>query len=271
MVAWAWLAACRKDEPPDTTRIDADADADADVDTDTEPPPVPETFLRFVHVGEPLGPLDVWIDGDVRPLARGFSGPGGTRFTPEDPGSRALVITTSGSSPTTDALARLEVELADRARTTLVAYGTPERVGFVAVPEDVSDLAQTDVRYTFFAAVPGLDDVRVRFGDTTVDAPYGARVALVDLPPAARDVSVDLDGDGVTDCTVTVQGVQGGAVAALYLATAGGVPTVFGHDPQGRFRALDGPDPACAGSSGSGGGGSGASTPHHSGGSGAAR
>lgn len=273
MVAWAWLAACRKDEPTDGRRDEADADTDADVDTDTDLPPAPETFLRFVHVAEPLGALDVWIDGEVRPLARGFTGPGGTAFRAEEPGRRTLVIAASGTSPTTDALARLEADLADRARTTLVAYGAPGAVGFVAVPEDVSDLAQTDVRYAFFAAVPGRDAVRVTFGDTTVAAPYGERVALVDLPPAARDVSVDLDGDGVPDCTVTVRGVQGGTVAALYLASSGGVPTVFGHDAQGRFRPMDGPDPVCdvgGGSGGSGGaGGSGASSPRHSGGSGA--
>jgi hypothetical protein len=256
MLAWSLLVAC-KDEPTPTTRDDADADTDTDADTDVDPPD--RMYLRLVHVGEALGAVDVWIDGDVRPMGAGLTGPDGSGFRQEEPGLRTFVVTRAGASPSTDALARLELDLPDGSRTTLAVFGTPEDVRFVAVPEVVSDLQTNEVRYTFFAAVPSLPDVAVSFAGADLAAPYGERTVLGDLPPAARDVSVDLDGDGTAECGVTVQGPAPGTIASLYLATDRGVPTVFGHDAVGRFLALPGPDPSC-GAGGTGAGGTGGAT-----------
>jgi hypothetical protein len=261
-VGWClggWLAACKREEPTTTEAADADADTDADTDTDTQVPPAPRTFLRLVHVGPALGPIDLWIDGEARPLAAAVSSPFGSSFNDAAPGRRTLVITAAGEPPSQAPLARLDLDLPDRARTTLVVHGAPDAVGFVAVPEVVSDLRPDAVRYTFFTAAAGTTAARVSLDGAETAAPYGERVLIGDAPAGARDVAVDLDGDGGAECTVTVQGVGEGAIAALYLAEDAGGRTIFGHEPSGRFAALPGPDPACDGPGGSGSGGAGGS------------
>ena len=248
-----WLAACRREEPTSPVPTDAEADTDADTDTDADPdpPPAPVTYLRVVDVGPALGPVDLWIDGATRPLAAGVTGPDGSGFTTEAPGRRTLVITAAGGSPTLSPLARAEVDLAERARTTLIVFGTPEAPGLLAVPEVVADLAPDAVRYTFFAAAPALGPAQVTVAGGSVSAPYGERVLLGDQPVGVIDVAVDLDG--AATCAFTVQAVAAGGIAALYLAEGAAGLTVFGHDPEGRFAAMGGPDPDCEPSGGSGG------------------
>lgn len=228
---------------------------------DSAPGPEPRTFVRLAHVATAVGPIDLWIDGGSRPLASAFAPPDGTPFAGQEPGRRAFSVTLPGEDPNAG-LARLQAELPEGARTTLVVFGGPAHPEFVAIPEVVTDFPRDQVRYTFFGAVSGLTPAVTLHGATS-PAPYGQRVVLAELPPAPQEVSVDLEQDGVADCVVTVQGIAAGTIASMYLVDVAGVPTLFGYDPDGRFVALDGG--ACT----AGGGGSGTGAHTGSGGSGA--
>ena len=265
------VAACTREDP---TPPPAEGDTDTDTDTDTDIEPTPSSFLRFVHVGAGVGPIDLWIDGTVRPLAGGLAPPLGSPFTEVDPGLRTVVITPPGGAPATDVLGTLELELANRERTTLVVFGSSEAVGFLAFTESLASLAPGSVRYSLFDAAATWSPVDASLDGVPLATTYGQRTLWPDVPVGVRGLTLDLDRDGAADCAFTIAGVAADTAASFYLVEDGPIVTVFGHNADGAFAAMQGTDvdclPAPGGHTGDTTGGTGASTHtgSHTGGSG---
>jgi hypothetical protein len=113
-------------------------------------PEVPVAAVRAAHLAPGLGPVDLWIDGTVRPSLRGVDGPGGSRYRPADPGRRLFRASPPGDDATV--LAEAPAELEDDGRYALVVGGDADGATLAVWEESTAGLAPGTVRFTAWSA-----------------------------------------------------------------------------------------------------------------------
>jgi hypothetical protein len=185
------------------------ADGDAlpgDDDDDTTLPAVPLARLRVAHLGLGLGPVDLWIDGTVRPTFTGAAPPGGSRYRGADPGTRTFSAVLPGALPE-EALATATATLEDGSASVMVLWDDGGVASLVVLGEDLDGLDAALVRYTLFPTL----GVEGQFAGAPLVADAGERVALGDHAP--NEASLEVDG-----CTWLLPAFAQGTGAALYLA-----------------------------------------------------
>ncbi len=241
----AWVA-CNGDDdtspPPDTTPVDGDADTDTDGDVDTDIDTDSDTDvdlnvaeIRFIHVTQAFGSVDIYIDGVTTPVIETFPPFAGTPFQTMDPGDHEFAIAMEGTDLNKAFVSNMAT-LTAGTKFTLALFGPDTQPVLTGVVEDIDGLGAGDVRYRFWNVVDTIPEIDVVDEDTTMplatDLAYGAN-ATVDVPATEHVLLVDTNADGTADLRFTVPVVGEGVVVSLFFALDLGAPILLGQPAGG--------------------------------------
>lgn len=169
-----------------------------------------DAALRVVHLSPGAPDVDVFLDGDPRPVVDALRFGRSTPYLDLPTGTYTVDVSAAGGTPDSSVLRLDDLELG-AADYTAVAYGTSEvRALLLEEPGNVPS-GSTSVRIVHLAEELGPVTVApIDSADTPLasNLAYGTASRVIALPPSAPQVGVDADGDGEADLVFQLPALQ---------------------------------------------------------------
>ena len=169
-----------------------------------------DAALRVVHLSPGAPDVDVFLDGDPRPVVDALRFGRSTPYLDLPSGTYTVDVSAAGGTPDSSVL-RLEDLALGNADYTAVAYGTSDvRALLLEEPSNVPS-GSTSVRIAHLAEEIGPVTVApIESPETplTEGLAYGTASRVIALPPSAPQVGVDADGDGEFDLVFQLPALQ---------------------------------------------------------------
>ncbi len=128
-------------------------------------------YLRFANFAPNASGIDVYVNGSL--TVQNLTYPSVSEWIAVDPGTQTLSFADEGQSPSSGAVAPVDVSASSGTWQTVAVIGSSSSLQTTVVPEDYSDLKPSTGGFTFVNAVEGSDPVNVVRGDAVYFAQIG--------------------------------------------------------------------------------------------------
>ena len=166
-----------------------------------------DAALRVVHLAPTAPDVDVFLDGDTRPVVDALRFGRSTPYLDLPSGTYQVDVSPAGGSPDTSVLRLDEVSLG-AADYTAVAYGSSDvRALLLEEPSDVPS-GSTSLRIAHLAEEIGAVEISAEGSTLVENLAYGTASRVITLAPSAPQIAIDADRDGEPDLLFQLPALQ---------------------------------------------------------------
>jgi hypothetical protein len=199
-----------------------------------------------LHLSPDAPGVDVFVDGSEDAAVEDLEFPDGTPYLEVPAGTYTFDVSPAGTSPDDAVLSIEDLELAEGASYTAVAYDELDSISALALADDDADLAEGDIRVRAVHTAAGVGEVDIwNVTDPGSPAPlyenldFGAAGDALDVPAGAYTLGIDTDDDAVPDLTFELPELAAGTVANVFAVADGSDVFLLAQLPDGATVRID--------------------------------
>jgi hypothetical protein len=185
--------------------------------------------IRVLHLSPDAPAVDVFLNQAMQPAVSGLAFLDGTGYVSLDPGNYRIDVSANGDSPSESVLTVPTVDLQDKGRYTAVAYGTLASIRALALVDDDSNLAASNIRVRAIHTAADVGQVDIwnipANGSPAVlysDVDFGVAGGYLDLPAGAYTIGFDVNNDATPDVVFDLPSLPAGTVANVFAVSQSG-------------------------------------------------